>query len=76
MRNGSVLGECTAVAGLSFDKVRPLITDDGASVLLGVDGRTAGVKVGADFDLAMAWMHGSYWYQGEYAFAPHATGPK
>jgi hypothetical protein len=74
MREGSVLGECTAVADIAFDKVRPLITDEGVSILLGLDRRTAGVAFGADPSQALAWMHGSYWYQGEYAYTPHPDG--
>jgi hypothetical protein len=76
MRDGSVLGERTAVAGIAFGKVQPLITDGGASTLLGLDGRTAGVTVGADPDRAQVWVHGSYWYQGEYAYAPHPDGTR
>ena len=68
------MGECTAVASVAFDKVRLLITDEGAPVLLDLDGRTAGLAVGADPSRALVWVHGSYWYQGEYVFASHPDG--
>lgn len=74
MRNGSVLGTARAVAAVRFQRVRPLLTNEGAAVLLGLDGHPPSVTVGADPDRAMVWLHGSYWYQGEYLFAPHRDG--
>jgi hypothetical protein len=76
MRAGSVLGECTAVADIAFAKIEPLITDEGVSILLGLDGRAAGLACGADPSQALIWVHGSYWYQGEYAYAPHPDGTR
>lgn len=74
MKNGSVLGEATAVAAVPFSRLGPLLTEDGAAVLLGLQGRQAGITVGADPSRSMVWLHGTYWYQGEYTFAPHPDG--
>lgn len=74
MKDGSVLGEATAVAAVSYDRVRPLLTEEDAAVVLGLDGHPQGVTVGADPGRSMLWLHGEYWYQGEYVFAPHHDG--
>lgn len=74
VKDGSVLGEATAIAAVAYERVRPLLTDQGATTLLGLDGRPAGLTVGADPSRSLIWLHGKYWYQGEYTFAPHADG--
>jgi len=74
MKNGSLLGTAVAVAHVPFERVQPLLTSDGAPTLLNLAGRTAGVTIGAEPTHALVWLHGGYWYQGEYLFAAHPQG--
>jgi len=74
MRNGSLLGTVVAIAHVPFDRVQPLLTSEGAPTLLNLADRTAGLAMGAEPDHALVWLHGSYWYQGEYLFAAHPRG--
>lgn len=69
-----MIGTATAVAAIPFERVLPLITQEGAATLLGVEAQSVGLTVGAEPDRALVWMHGGYWYQGEYAFTPHPDG--
>ncbi|WP_125612259.1 hypothetical protein [Specibacter cremeus] len=74
MKNGSVIGTANAVAAVPFERIRPLINVDGARVLLGLDYQPPGLTVGAEPARSLVWMHGAYWYQGEYIFKSHPQG--
>ena len=76
MKGGSVLATAVAVAAVPFERIQPLITADGAWTLLDVEHRAVGLTVGAEPDDSLVWMHGEYWYQGEYLFAPCLDGTK
>lgn len=71
-----MLGVATAVADVPFASVRPLITPDRAHLLLGVAHGTPDLTIGAEPDRSLVWMHGQYWYQGEYEFAPDRAGTR
>lgn len=74
VKKGSLLGTAVAVAHVPFERVQPLLTSDGAPTLLNLADRTAGLAIGAEPDHALVWLHGNYWYQGEYLFAAHPQG--
>jgi hypothetical protein len=74
MKGGSVLATASAVAAVPFERIQPLLTAEGARTLLGVEHSAVGVTVGAEPDDSLVWMHGEYWYQGEYLFAPCPGG--
>jgi hypothetical protein len=74
MRYGSVLGKAGAVAAVPFERVQTLLTAEGAPILLDVEHRAAGLTVGAEPSDSLVWMHGGFWYQGEYLFAPSPAG--
>jgi hypothetical protein len=38
--------------------------------ILGTAVAAAGLTVGAEPDDSLVWVHGGFWYQGEYLFAP------
>jgi hypothetical protein len=73
MKGGTVLGTARAVAAVPFERIQPLLTTEGARTLLGVEHSAVGT-VGAEPDDSLVWMHGEYWYQGEYLFAPCPDG--
>jgi hypothetical protein len=66
---GTLLATATARAMVPFDEVRAHINQSGARRLLGV-GSEPSLNVGAAPGLSMVWMHGGFWYQGEYVFEP------
>ena len=69
-----MLASVTAVAHVPFERVRQLLTPEGAPTLLNAADRTPEVAIGAEPSRALVWLHGGYWYQGEYLFARHAHG--
>lgn len=74
MKEGSLLGTVTAVAYVPFERVRALLTPDGALTLLAVTDRSPDLTIGVEPNDGLVWMHGGYWYQGEYLFAAHPDG--
>jgi hypothetical protein len=74
MRNGSVLATAVAVAAVPFERIQPLLTPGGARMLLDVEHAAAALTIGVEPDDALVWMHGEYWYQGEYIFRPCPEG--
>lgn len=73
MKDGSVLGTASVVAAVPFERIQPLLTSEDAPTLLDVEHRAAGLTVGAEPDDSLVWMHGGFWYQGEYQYAPCPT---
>ncbi len=74
VKTGTVLGTAVSVARVPYDRVRPFLTDDGAARVLGLAPVPAELVIGATASPALVWLHGAYWYQGEYEFAPHCDG--
>lgn len=72
-RPGTLLATATARAMVPFDQVRAHINQSSARRLLGV-GVESSLTVGAAPELSMVWMHGGFWYQGEYVFEPIGAG--
>lgn len=64
-----------ADADVDFERVRGMLNDQDAPVLLDLTGNRADVvTLGVEPDRSMVWIHGNYWYQGEYVFAPGDVG--
>lgn len=76
MKDGSVLGTATAIAKVPFRRVRTLLTPAGARILLDLTEAIPEVSVGVEPVDALVWIHGNYWYQGEYRFEEHPDGTK
>ncbi|KAA1399589.1 hypothetical protein [Aeromicrobium ginsengisoli] len=66
-KSGTLLGSATARAAVPYDQVKQHINASDARRLIGV-GSEPSVIVGATPDESMVWMHGGFWYQGEYVF--------
>ena len=67
LKPGTVLATATAVASVPIRRVEAHIHTRGARRLLGL-GPDQSLAVGAVPEKSMVWMHGGYWYQGEYIF--------
>lgn len=66
---GTLLATATALAAVPYDHVKQHINTSDARRLLGV-GSEPSLIVGAAPDRSMVWMHGGFWYQGEYVLEP------
>ena len=69
-----LLGSTTAVADVAFERVRQVLTEEHAAILLGLNALPPGVLVTADARRSTLAMQGQFWYRGEYAFAPDGRG--
>jgi hypothetical protein len=74
MKQGPVLATAVAVADVPFDDILSLLTVEGARTLLEVADDAVGVTIGVEADESLVWMHGEFWYQGEYVFSPRPDG--
>lgn len=72
-RTGTLLATAKARAAVGFEKVAGHLNASGARRLLGL-GPGSSVSVGVAPEESMVWMHGGFWYQGEYLFEP--AGPE